>query len=229
METMFDTLLQLPLLQGLAKEDFTRILAKVKLSFVKYYPGDIIASSGNQSRQLIYVLRGKYTTSTTSPDGNFSFIEEWQVPTLLFPQSLFGMDTRFPATCVAVEETHVVCIAKSEMLNELFNYEIFRLNYMNILSNRAQTFQNKVWTPSFGDTSQRIYHFILSLSERPVGKKTLKINMEYLGNIINETRVSVSHSLKELQKEGLVELKRREIIIPSLEEVRLYLFSDKQP
>ena len=35
--------------------------------------------------------------------------------------------------------------------------------------------------------------------------------------------------LKELQKEGLVELKRKEIIIPSLEEVRLYLFSDKQP
>ena len=240
METMFDTLLQLPLLQGLAKEDFTRILAKVKLSFVKYYPGDIIASSGNQSRQLIYVLRGKYTTSTTSPDGNFSFIEEWQVPTLLFPQSLFGMDTRFPATCVAVEETHVVCIAKSEMLNELFNYEIFRLNYMNILSNRAQTFQNKVELGAHlflqrldfccvHSSGFCVVVSILSLSERPVGKKTLKINMEYLGNIINETRVSVSHSLKELQKEGLVELKRKEIIIPSLEEVRLYLFSDKQP
>lgn len=229
MGTMFDTLLQLPLLQGLAKEDFTHILAKVKLSFVKYYPGDIIASSGNPCRQLIYVLRGRYTTSTTSPDGNFSFIEEWQVPTLLFPQSLFGMNTHYPATCVAVEETHVVYIDKSEILNELFNYEIFRFNYMNILSNRAQIYQKKVWTPYSGDSTQRIYHFILSLSERPVGKKTLKISMEHLGNIINETRVSVSHSLKELQKEGLVELKRKEIIIPSLEELRSHLFADKQP
>ena len=33
MNTMFDTLLQLPLFQGLAQEDFTNILGKVKLSF----------------------------------------------------------------------------------------------------------------------------------------------------------------------------------------------------
>ena len=31
METMFDTLLQLPLFQGLCNEDFTSILEKVKL------------------------------------------------------------------------------------------------------------------------------------------------------------------------------------------------------
>lgn len=31
MNTMFDTLLQLPLFQGLAQEDFTNILGKVKL------------------------------------------------------------------------------------------------------------------------------------------------------------------------------------------------------
>ena len=34
METMFDTLLQLPLFQGLCHEDFTSILDKVKLHFI---------------------------------------------------------------------------------------------------------------------------------------------------------------------------------------------------
>lgn len=42
METMFDTLLQLPLFQGLAQEDFTRILEKVKLHFTKYKPGELL-------------------------------------------------------------------------------------------------------------------------------------------------------------------------------------------
>ena len=36
METMFDTLLQLPLFQGLCHEDFTNILEKVKLHFTKH-------------------------------------------------------------------------------------------------------------------------------------------------------------------------------------------------
>lgn len=46
METMFDTLLQLPLFQGLAQEDFTRILEKVKLHFTKYKPGELLLKEG---------------------------------------------------------------------------------------------------------------------------------------------------------------------------------------
>ena len=42
METMFDTLLQLPLFQGLCHEDFTNILEKVKLHFTKHKAGDMM-------------------------------------------------------------------------------------------------------------------------------------------------------------------------------------------
>ena len=42
METMFDTLLQLPLFQGLCHEDFTSILDKVKLHFIKHKVGETI-------------------------------------------------------------------------------------------------------------------------------------------------------------------------------------------
>ena len=36
--TMYDTLLQLPLFQGLCKNDFTNIIGKVKLHFVNTTP-----------------------------------------------------------------------------------------------------------------------------------------------------------------------------------------------
>ena len=223
METMFDTLSQLPLLQGLAREDFTQILAKVKLSFVKYYSGDVITKAGNPSRQLIYILKGKYAIDTTSSDGEFNFIEEWQTPTLLFPQSLFGMNTCYPANCIALEETHVVAISKEDVLNELFNYEIFRLNYMNILSNRSQMYLQKLWVFAYGSIEQRFFNLIFSLSEKPIGKKILKINMNHLGKLINTTRLNVSHTLNDLQNQGLINLRRGEIIIPALEEVETYL------
>lgn len=41
MNTMFDTLLQLPLFQGLAQEDFTNILGKVKLSLQSIKPAKL--------------------------------------------------------------------------------------------------------------------------------------------------------------------------------------------
>ena len=49
MNTMFDTLLQLPLFQGLAQEDFTNILGKVKLSFTKHKAGEVIVKAGDTS------------------------------------------------------------------------------------------------------------------------------------------------------------------------------------
>ena len=41
--TMYDTLLQLPLFQGLCKNDFTNIIGKVKLHFRKYNADDILS------------------------------------------------------------------------------------------------------------------------------------------------------------------------------------------
>ena len=56
METMFDTLLQLPLFQGLCHEDFTSILDKVKLHFIKHKVGETIIGSGSPGKQLCFLL-----------------------------------------------------------------------------------------------------------------------------------------------------------------------------
>ena len=62
MNTMFDTLLQLPLFQGLAQEDFTNILGKVKLSFTKHKAGEVIVKAGDTCSQLIFVLKGEISS-----------------------------------------------------------------------------------------------------------------------------------------------------------------------
>ena len=56
METMFDTLLQLPLFQGLCHEDFTSILDKVKLHFIKHKVGETIIESGSPCKHLCFLL-----------------------------------------------------------------------------------------------------------------------------------------------------------------------------
>ena len=55
---MFDTLLQLPLFQGLCNEDFTSILEKVKLHFIKHKAGETIIENGSACTQLCFLLKG---------------------------------------------------------------------------------------------------------------------------------------------------------------------------
>ena len=49
------------------------------------------------------------------------------------------MSTSYVSTYTAQTETHTVSISKAFVMSELFKYDIFRLNYMNIISNRAQS------------------------------------------------------------------------------------------
>ena len=219
MNTMFDTLLQLPLFQGLAQEDFTNILGKVKLSFTKHKAGEVIVKAGDTCSQLIFVLKGEISSCTSSANTSYSSTEYFQAPYVIEPQSLFGMSTSYVSAYTAQTETHTVSISKAFVMSELFKYDIFRLNYMNIISNRTQMLHNRLWAVFGNSPESRIIHFILSHTERLSGEKILKIKMEDLAQIINETRTGVSKALNTMQTKGLVELHRGEIILPNVENL----------
>ena len=210
MNTMFDTLLQLPLFQGLAQEDFTNILGKVKLSFTKHKAGEVIVKAGDTCSQLIFVLKGEISSCTSSANTSYSSTEYFQAPYVIEPQSLFGMSTSYVSAYTAQTETHTVSISKAFVMSELFKYDIFRLNYMNIISNRAQSLNSRLWAES---------NFILTHIERPSGRKILKIKMEELAQVVNDTRMGVSRALNSMQEKGLLELHRGEMMIPDAEKL----------
>lgn len=80
METMFDTLLQLPLFQGLCNEDFTSILEKVKLHFIKHKAGETIIENGSACTQLCFLLKGEVSIVTNSPQNIYTVIEQMEAP-----------------------------------------------------------------------------------------------------------------------------------------------------
>ncbi|MBO4984117.1 MAG: Crp/Fnr family transcriptional regulator [Bacteroides sp.] len=214
MHSMFETLLQLPLFQGMTEEDLTSILGKVKLHFTKYKPGEYLLKAGTTCNRFEFLLRGEVAAITTAPHNKFCVFEYFQAPHVLEPYSLFGMETCFGADYIAVDEVHTVSIDKSFILGELFKYEIFRLSYTNLLCNRAQQLNKRIWSKAGAQTEKRIAAFILHHVERPAGKKIIKIKMEELAGQINVTRLSVSKALNDLEEKGVIELHRGEIIVP---------------
>ena len=89
-------------------------------------------------------------------------------------------------------------------------------NFTNIISNRAQSLKARLWMPVPDDTEGRIVHFICQRCEQSNGKKALKIKMEELARITNDTRLSISKALNKMQQDGWIELHRGEIVIPEL-------------
>lgn len=217
--TIFDTLLQLPLFQGLAMDDFTSILGKVKLHFAKQKAGEILAREGMPCDKLIFILSGSVAMTTTSIDRRYSVTEYFDAPHLIESQSLLGLYTTYPAKYTATTPVNSVSIDKTAVLNNMLKYDIFRLNYLNIVSSQLQLLSKSVWSPMGDDVEARICYFIRTHLKRLQGPKSLKIKMEDLATIVNDTRNGVSKALNSMQDKGLLELHRGEIVIPAMEKL----------
>ena len=214
--TMYDKLLQLPLFQGMCTEDFTNILEKVKLHFHKYAPGKTLISKNDKCNQLIFILSGQVQCETSDKEQTYTLIEACDTPNVIEPHSLFGVNTHFNATYRAVDEVQTMSIDKSYILSQLTQYEIFNLNLLNILSNRAQVAYSKLWDTHPGGTCEKIIHFLHARCATLMGEKKLYIRMDDLATLIDDTRINVSKTLNQLQKENLVKLSRKCILFKDL-------------
>lgn len=221
--SMYDNLLQLPLFQGLCKDDFTTIIEKVKFHFLNYKENDIIRNQGDTCNQLVFLLSGEITQKVANEEEGYTLSETLHAPHIIEPYSLFGMDTRYTATYLAKTDATLLTIDKAYVYTELNNYEIFRLNYLNILSNRIQVSHKKLWSNHMSSLNEKFVYFLLDRCLKPQGDKVLNITMEDLARIVNETRINVSRMLNDMHQQGLIQLKRKEIYIPALEKLTVSL------
>ena len=90
---------------------------------------------------------------------------------------------------------------------------------MNIISNRAQNLHSRLWEEPASGLREKMVRFILTHCEKIQGKKILKVKMDDLARQLDHTRLNTSRVLNQMQDEGLIELHRKEIVIPDLEKV----------
>lgn len=221
--TMYDNLLLLPLFQGLSKNDITSMIEKVKLHFLQYQEGETFIHQGDTCNKLCFLMKGQMRVERQEKEHGYSLSEVIGEPCIIEPQSLFGMHPSYTATYRAHTNVHVLAIDKKYLFTELNKYEIFWLNLLNILSNRCQRSEEKIWNTHIGNLNEKFVNFISTRSQKQTGEKTLHVSMEDLANLINETRINLSRLLNDLQNKGLVQLKRKEIYIPEFEKLKTAL------
>ena len=222
-ESMYDKLLKLPLFQGLCEKDFTFILEKIKLNFYKHNERHVIATPKSQCDKLYFIIDGKVEALYSDDEKRYTIQEYIKGPNVIEPYSLFGMFPHFSATYTTEDDTNIMTIDKSFIITRLMKFEIFNLNFLNILSNRAQTLYNKILDTKVNSTEEKIIHFINMRCNFPNGKKIISIKMEVLAEIIDDTRINVSRALNNFQKQGLVQLSRKVITIHDLKALNDFI------
>lgn len=216
---MYDTLLSLPLFQGMSQTDFNSLLQKIRLDFIRYEDGDVIIEKGNRCGSLAFLINGTVESSRSGMDGNFTFSELIEAPFLIEPYSMFGRAGSYQRTYTAIGSCSFLMVDKQYIYTELGKYNICRMNLLNILSGRVQQLDCHIWSLDGMSLRERIIRFIKGLSDIQSGQKRLAIKMNDLAMLMDATRLNVSRELNALEKDGIISLRRKEIFIPALENL----------
>ncbi len=216
---MIESLLELPLFQGLGKADLARIAETVHFTPRSYEAGEEIARQDSACDKLDFLLQGTVTRHTRSADGSYAFSERITPPAVLQPEVLYGLNCRYTHSFVTQSTAQIMHVSKWDVNHTFMNYEVFRLNYLNLLSTLAVRRAHHVWEPAPGELIPRIVRFIRHHAQYPAGEKILHIKMETLAAHVQATRLNVSFALRDLQKQGLLLLRRGQIIVPALERL----------
>ena len=216
---MYDTLLSLPLFQGMSQADFNSLLQKVRLDFVRYEEGSVIFSAGERCKSFAFLINGTVESLREGMEGNLSFMEQIDAPYLIEPYSMFGRAGQYQRTYTATGPCSFLMVDKQYIYTELGKYNICRMNLLNILSGRVQQLDGHIWKLEGTTLRGRIIRFIKGLSDIQSGQKRLMIKMNDLATLMDATRLNVSRELNALEAQGLISLRRKEILIPALENL----------
>lgn len=220
METnFFQRLVNIPLFQGISRDDFINIASKIHFDFRTYREGETIVHADEYCDNLVCTISGVVAKEMRADDGSYLFLELWDKPTVLQPDRLFGLRPRYSATFKAHRETSVLIIPKKEVRDILFGYVTFHINYLNMVCSDKQVWESRLWKRLPDPLEERFVHFLYTRSTRPAGHKELFIGMVELADELVTTRLNVSRMLNRLKADNLIYLTREHITIPELEKL----------
>ncbi len=215
--TMFERMQSLPLLQGLTIRELSEIVEWMKLDFHSLQEGALLAAQGEKCDSLIYVMNGRVCAEHQDTMGRFRFSEIYDAPLVLEPYSMYGLNRNYMNSYRLLTDGSTLNVKKDTFAKLQANYAIVRTNMMNLVCTRMQKLSAEVRVFENKTVRQKIVDIIKNLSLTLRGEKLLQVKMEVLAEMIGETRLNVSKELNNLCDEGLLRMKRGEIIVNDLE------------
>lgn len=119
-------------MRGASVTRIREVAGHLRLNFRKVQPGQAVVAAGSQAESLVCTLTG----STRTGHGSNAVVADG--PQMLFPEALFGLDTRYPQTVTATTEVSILEIPKDDFRKMLAMDSVFLYNFLNAVCTRAQ-------------------------------------------------------------------------------------------
>lgn len=202
-----------PLFRGLTTGEIDTILSVVPYRTKKFQAGSLISQSGEPVNSLIVVISGVVKGEMVDYAGRVIKIEDIPAPGALASAFMFGNRNRFPVNVIAVSDGELLLIEKPDFLKLLMRNDIILVNFLDMISNRSQFLSEKIKFLNFKTIKGKLAHYILQKAGKEKASILLDMTQNELADFFGVARPSVARALGELEEEGYLEAKGKNIKI----------------
>ena len=187
--------------------------------------GEIFYGPDDPSERLFILQKGKARIFRTTPDGREFTLTVVESGSVFGEMALTGQQLE-AAYAQAMEPSLVSTMARADLERLILQKPEVGLRIMHLLSERLRRQESRLEDATMKDVRARLAGIIVLLVETEGVRSGTGYRIpshythERLGTMIGANRVAVTRAFGQLQDEGVVELRRRLILVPDLEALR---------
>lgn len=179
----------------------------------KLKEGDILIQENHRIYFIPIIIKGSVRVYQTDDDYKeilLYYLKEGDTCIMSYMSGLYNEVSKLKAVANEESEVLLLPVHKAGMLMK--NYPDWIEYILRIYHQRFEELLEVVNAVAFKKMDERLFDFLKKESDIS-GSKELKITHEELANELGTARVVISRLLKQMEKEGLVELGRNKILL----------------
>ena len=217
---MYRILLNSPLFKGLTIDELNSLFQQVRQQIRHFRSGEMLAQAGEIVDKAMLLMEGRLQGEMVDFSGNSLKIEELDPPQMVAAAFLFGPQSKFPVFLSAKTDGKMLIILKKEFTSMLSLEPRVMVNYMNIVSAKAQFLSEKITFLSLKTIKEKIAFYILQQMKNGQNNiVSIEQTQTNLADLFGVTRPSLTRTILEMEKKGVFTWSRGSVVIIDLKEL----------
>ena len=218
-----ELLRSVPIFSELTEADFSSL---AKVANRRRYPKDSVVFFENEQGDFFFmILEGRIKVTILGDDGREVILSLLGSGDFFGEMALLDNEPR-SATAIAVEDSELLSLHRNDFQSVLSDNRSITTGLIKVLTGRLRRANHQISTLALLDVYGRVARVIVDMA-REEGRRLKdgriafrRATHQEIANRIGTTRETVTRMLKDLERQGMIHIEGREIIVqPDFEKV----------
>lgn len=206
MQNTYQILTSCPLFRGMDAKQIKTLINLDDISITEFKEGEQIAKRDTAYSGLMIILEGSAVGRFTYPSGQSIDIDQLNAPDLIAPAFLFGGYNRLPVDVFAENTVRVMTLHRGYLFELMQEDTLILSNFIDIISNRAGSWQKRIYTLSYLTIKEKLTNYLLENSSDDQLSVAIP-EIREIATRFGATRSALEEVVEGLEKRGIVKAK----------------------